>query len=169
MKAKSIILISMFIILIVSAVSAQQINLSGHWLLNSSKSTFENVPLYVIFNKMTIAQKKDSIFIKSENENGTTAYGSTLTYPLNGNTTERIVHDNLKDVGSFKWSNDAKSLIRNQSYSPINNPKDTTQKIDEIWYLSDKGDELVIERTFTSFNRSQVSYTIRAVFDKQSK
>ncbi|MFI5160465.1 MAG: hypothetical protein ACHQHN_04270 [Sphingobacteriales bacterium] len=138
-------------------------------MLNTQKSDFAKVPLFVIFNRTTIEQKKDSIYLSSGNvdQNGHPTPVAQVKYSLDGKLTERVFKDTLNLVSSFKWSDDHKTLIKNQTYSPINKLQEPIKKVQETWRLSDDGKELIIERKFESLNQTEVSYAIKAVYDKQ--
>jgi hypothetical protein len=168
MKVKLSTLFIVFLVITKSTL-AQPINVSGNWVLNVEKSSFGQVPTFVVFQKTTLTQNKDSIYLRSESvdQDGKPIAPVTIKYPLNGNPTERIYQDTIKLTGSFTWSDDKKTLMKNQNYSSVNEPQKPFKIIKETWHLSDDGKELIIERALESLTGREVSYSIKAVFDKQ--
>jgi hypothetical protein len=168
MKIKSLATLSLVLLSTIKAF-AQQPDYSGSWGLNTQKSDFGGVPLFVMFNRITIGLKKDSIYLNGTtvDQNGNPTPAAATNYSLDGKPSERLFQDTMKIASSCQWSADKKAIVKTQSYTSINHPEQPLIKIKETWRLSDDGRELIIERNFQSLNSRQVSYKINAIFDRQ--
>ena len=168
MKIK-LLLTTALIVLTITTTFAQRVNFSGKWKFNVEKSEFGRVPQGVIFDHATIKQTKDSIqmFTAAMDKDGQSSPLSTVGYALDDSPTSRILHDTLNAVGSCKFSVDQKQLLKKLTYSSTKKPEQPLKSIYETWSLSTDGLQLIVERDFVSFNKTEASYKIKAVYDKQ--
>lgn len=149
----------------VAATGFAQVNLSGNWIINPQKSEFDGVPAYAYHHQMKIRQSNGIMNIESEgtDQNGK-AYNSGSKISLDGKEIKRIIQDSIQLITSYTWAADNKTLVKNQSFSIVNNEQ-PYRTIQEKWSLSADGKELIIEQTVAIKNSD--GYSIKAVFDKQ--
>lgn len=148
---------------------AQQVNFSGKWKLDTTKSDFGKVPHFVIFNQAVIRQTKDSVNLTSvtSDRDGHDRPAETVAYALNGKPNQNTLEDTIKVVGSFGYAADGKTLLKKQTYTLAADPQKVLKVRQDSWSLSVDGQELTVKRELKSFNKKEVSFTIVAVYDKQ--
>jgi hypothetical protein len=163
MKTRSKMTGVIIILIMFGAIKAfaQQANFSGKWAIDSQKGDLGKVPRFVIFDNAAITQTKDEIELTTIflDKDGNASPPATTKYSLNGNPNERLFQDTLKVVGSCKFSDDKKTLVKDLTYTSTNNPGQPLKTVRETWSLSDDGKELSVERNFKSFNQTEESYT----------
>lgn len=161
-------LASFCFLLIATNVFAQKTGFSGTWVINEDKSEFAGQPLNVMFRKLKVQQKKDSLIIEGFRFSENSVSNSTVTsYPFNGDNVTTILANKRKMTAFIHWSDDGKILTRYSSYSFHDKPVEVDYKSKESWSLTDNGKMLTVNRIFTLNNGS--NYTIKAVYEKDTQ
>ena len=153
-------------VIMFSAVStgafAGNVNFSGDWKLNESKSNLGQ------FNRaaksMKIQGNVESIAIQRVSTNRAGEAVTTdekLTF--DDKETESTVFGNSKKKSKAKWSDDGKKLTVKSVIVFDRNGEKMEIKTTEVWTLSDDGKTLTIESTSES---PQGSNTTKMVYDK---
>jgi hypothetical protein len=159
------VIISLCFFLIAQIVIAQIVNFSGTWKINKDKSSFGEVPLFVVPVELSVKQTTDSLFLSVINvDNKGNSSSASAKYSLNGMPAERPYEENTKLVGLFKFSDDKKQLVKDQKVI-ASASKETVRTIKQVWTLSKDGKSLSIEQT-VSFPKEE-GYTVKAVYDKR--
>lgn len=156
-------------ILIVAVFSAfqgnkivQEVNFTGTWLLNKTKSEFNNLPAIVASQKVIVEQKKDKLKVQSINGEAPNDYA----YTFDNKPSETIHPNGRKSTSSVQWSEDKQSLYRNLSVSTVGDQSKEEYKRAEVWTLTEDGKVLVISQVVTPSN-GKPGYSFKAVYDKQ--
>jgi hypothetical protein len=150
------------LIVISSAAFAANIDFSGDWKLNESKSTLGQ------FNRaaksMKIQGNVESIAIQrvSTNRAGE-AVTSDEKLTFDDKETESTVFGNSKKKSKAKWSDDGKKLTVKSTIAFERNGQTMEFKTTEVWTLSDDGKTLTIDSTTES---AQGTNTTKMVYDK---
>lgn len=147
---------------ITSGAFAGNIDFSGDWKLNESKSTLGQ------FNRaaktMKIQGNVESIAIQRVSTNRAGEAVTTdekLTF--DDKETETTVFGNSKKKSKAKWSDDGKKLTVKSSIAFDRNGQTMEIKTTEVWTLSDDGKTLTIDSTTES---TQGTNTTKMVYDK---
>ena len=159
---KSAIYISIVIFVFAATISAnaQQINFSGQWKLNTSKSEFGKVPPYAAVKQFDIQQQNNVISIKRVTiDEKDKEYITSERDDINSKPESFLMADHRTKTNTLSWSEDGKMLTTVSTYSAPDDPTDITSKISQTWSISSAGEFVV---TLTT-----KSYTIKAVYDKQ--
>lgn len=160
-KTIAISLIVTFLFLVGSPVrvTAQQVNFSGKWLLNESKSEFGRVPPYAAVKQWEIRQDGSKLFVNRVlvNARNEETKSSEEDF-IDGKPHEvKLAPGNTK-INTISWQDD-KSL---KMISEYKNPTDPTKNytLITVWTLGEDGKTLL--ENFTS-----PTYSLKAVYDKQ--
>ena len=141
---------------------AGNVNFSGDWKLNESKSNLGQ------FNRaaksMKIQGNVESIAIQRVSTNRAGEAVTTdekLTF--DDKETESTVFGNSKKKSKAKWSDDGKKLTVKSTINFERNGQTMEFKTTEVWTLSDDGKTLTIDSTTES---AQGTNTTKMVYDK---
>ncbi len=146
------------------AVFNQKADFTGIWLISEQKCEFGGQPAATMFKGIKVVQSKDSLSVFGMRFNDTAISTKATSYPLNGNTVKTVLSNNRTMTASLNWSADGKTLTRNSSYSPPNDPETEDYKSQEAWSLSDDKKTLTLTRTFST---ASGNVTVKAVYEKQ--
>lgn len=141
---------------------AQQTSFQGNWVINQSKTVFNDIPQWVVPSRIQVTEGSFlSIqrFVKDKD-----GKESSYTEKFEGDqgTCETTLRNALKRKASVQW-NDPKSgfAISSQSTGADGKPNN---KIKETWSIEDKGKTLVTNREVE--RGDGYLYTIKIYYDK---
>lgn len=162
MKTNRSILLTAFALL--STLTFGQVNFSGSWILNESKSKFSDSRFRMASNKLTITQDASAFsiertFVTRDGEERKT----TEKYTLDGRESLNPMFNSQKKSVAI-WSSDKKVLTVSSSMTFEFNGETSELKSVENYSLSEDGKSMTIDTQSTS-SRGERKYT--AVYDKQ--
>ena len=152
-------------VLLLSITSKKNVDFSGEWKLNQSKSEMGQFATIVPL-KVKAEQKADALSITktSTSFDGSGEITASETLGFDGKEVETtVVPGNSKRKASAKWSADGQTLTISYTLQLDFNGETTEVKGKEIWTLSDEG------KTLTTTNSSNSSFgenTYKGVYQK---
>lgn len=158
----SVFLSMLMLTIITGGAWAGNIDFSGDWKLNESKSTLGQ------FNRaaktLKIQGNVESLAIQrvSTNQAGE-AVTSDEKLTFDHKETESTVFGNNKKKSKAKWSDDGKKLTIKSTIAFERNGQTMEIKTTEVWTLSDDGKTLTIDSTTES---TRGTNTTKMVYDK---
>ena len=161
-KGPRVLLIIMFTV-ITSAAFAGNVDFSGNWKLNESKSELGQFGGRSA-KKLKIQGNVESIAIQRASTNQAGEEMTTdekLTF--DDKESESTVFGNTKKKSKAKWSDDGKTLTVKSTIAFERNGETMEIKTTEIWTLSDDGKTLTINSTSES---PRGTNTTKLVYDK---
>ena len=161
---KKIKLLCLFL-LTVKILTAQISSFNGKFQLDLNKSNLGNAPVFVVYSKMSLEVRNDSLFLKGlkKHQTGDSSW-ITARYSLKGDKIEKTAQDNSKVQNSFNWSSDHSQLIKSQIYFNKGDLIIKATEIKEQWYLSDSGEMLTIDQVVQK--EAGEGYSIKAVYNR---
>jgi hypothetical protein len=159
---KKATVLSLLFFTITSAVFAGNVDFSGTWQLNESKSTLGQFGRPA--KKLTVQGNVENIAIKraSTNQQGEeVTTDEKLTF--DDKESESTVFGNNKKKSKAKWSDDGKTLTVKSTIVFDRNGQTMEIKTTEVWTLSADGKTLTIDSTSES---PRGTNTTKLVYDK---
>jgi hypothetical protein len=149
--------LALFAVLAAAALPAlAKPNFSGDWKLNSSKSTFGQMPVSNMTSKIAHADPKLTNATKMSSDMGD--FDMSSTYSTDGKETTNEGFGGSSTTSTAKWDGDTLLIETKGSFG------DQQFTMSEKWTLSADGKILTIARTFKS---AMGEGEQKLVFDKQ--
>jgi hypothetical protein len=147
-------------------VNGQQLNFTGQWQLNKSRTDFGQAPEYVLSRALKVTQDAKGLSVDRTN---LTTSGEEKHYAQqfssDGKSTQTItVAGNMETDSLVVGAADSVLTLGMSFMSATNVPVATGV---ETWTLEDSGNALVIDRKMT--NPDGKGYEIKGYYDKQPK
>lgn len=141
---------------------APQVDFTGTWKLNYTKTDFGQAPKWILPSGFTVKQGKESVLIVSTLlDTALAAHFVSETLPFNGQAVTTTIAANVQRTASLHWPNPNSFVI---SSTATNEGKPGNQVTDS-WALTDGGKTLILDRKVIQSNG--FTYTSKAFFDKQ--
>jgi hypothetical protein len=166
-KVSAILLSTVSMLLLFGA--AQIINrpdFTGKWIINLSKSEFDDSPLYTAPKQLEIKQLANYLEMKQIVIDGF-GQDSTMRVKLwmDGKSSEMQTADQRTRIYRTTWSKDDQVMTEDYSSSYSGDSQREEYHTTEQWKLTPDGKGLQLEKHVQVDNGS--GYTVKAVYDKQ--
>ena len=148
------------------ATMAQKTDFSGNYLINKSKTSFDDKPEWVLPKSLRITQATKSTIISrvrlNEQLQERPALADTVSFDGKPSKMPPVQGTDTKQTIALKWINDKMFEVNIQVITADGKPDGS---IVETWTKEDSGKTLVVKRDVEL--GSGFKYTIKGVYDKQ--
>ena len=156
------------VILSAANIINPNIDFSGKWVIDLSKSDFGSAPHNLAYKQILVSQNPNSITIENllTSKNGSDSSSvETLTY--DGKFSKTVLANTAHGIDTrycaASFTSDGRSLTITENHEINQSGVIGKFKVTEIWTLSESGNELIVKKTFV-FTDSTI--TIKAVYSK---
>lgn len=136
-------------VLFLMQVSAQSgnVDFSGNWVLNESKSKFGDGPFRMASNTLVVKQEGINLTVERTMQGPDGEMKMTNKYTLDGKVSENTGMMDMKSKSTVTWSQDKSSITIATTMNFDMNGETREMKSTEVWKLGDAGKSLTIEAT----------------------
>jgi hypothetical protein len=163
-KGNRKLLVSLFLLLVSASLFAQ-VNFSGTWAFNESKSNFGNSQFRFAATAMTIVQEGNNLTVESTmpSQDGG-EMKTTDKYTFDGKVCENPMFNSVRK-STLTWSADKNSLNIAATMNFDMGGQSNEFKTSAIWKLAEEGKVLIIESTMPSPDGGDLKTTV--AYDKK--
>ncbi len=149
-----------------NTAKGQTKNFTGTWKLNKTKSDFSANPSfsfpYGLYNELTNDTIKVGSIVSTSDGQGYTKE-QLSKYPLNGDSSVRILKNNVQLITSYVFEKKSNTVIKHQKFSSPNT--ETLRLIKETWTVSPNSKELMIYHLNEDLKNNK-KFLLKIVLDK---
>lgn len=156
---RKLIVSSLF--LMISAGIFAQVNFSGTWGLNESKSNFGDSQFHFAPSTMTVTEADNNLAVESTMQGPDGEMKMSAKYTLDGQPSENAGFMDSKRKSVVTWSTDKTSITIATTMDMNGNEFKTS----ETWKLAEGGKVLSIDQSMPSMDGGEMKMTI--VYDKK--